>query len=49
MRPTITAFEKSPDGGTVRLAIAKTFWAERFAMLTDRFGIPWIINCATAG
>lgn len=22
--------------------------AERFGMLTDRFGIPWMINCAPA-
>jgi PhnB protein len=21
------------------------FWAFRFGMLTDRFGIPWMINC----
>ena len=21
------------------------FWAERFGMLVDRFGIPWLINC----
>ena len=22
----------------------ETFWAERFAMLTDRFGTPWMLN-----
>lgn len=27
------------------MPIAKTFWAERFGMTTDRFGIPWMINC----
>jgi PhnB protein len=32
------------------MPIAKTFWAERFGMLTDRFGIPWMVNCeAKAG
>src|SRR6266540_3981196 len=25
--------------------LAKTFWAARFGMLVDRFGIPWLINC----
>src|SRR5689334_16894835 len=33
------------EGGKVCVPIAKTFWAERFAMVTDRFGIPWAINC----
>ncbi len=37
------------ERGAVRMELQKTFWAERFAMLTDRFGIPWIINCAPAG
>ena len=29
------------DGGTVRMPLAKTFWAARFGMLTDRFGVRW--------
>ena len=32
----------------MRLPIQKTFWAERFGMLTDRFGIPWMVNYAGA-
>ena len=31
-------------GGSVQMALQATFWAERFAMLTDRFGVPWMIN-----
>ena len=27
------------------MPLEKTFWAERFGMLVDRFGIPWLINC----
>ena len=23
----------------------KTFWAHRFGMVTDQFGIPWMVNC----
>jgi len=36
------------EGGTVDMPLEKTFWAERFGMLTDRFGIPWMINCSLA-
>jgi PhnB protein len=38
-------FTALADGGTVRMARAQTFWASRFGMLTDRFRIPWMINC----
>ena len=27
----------------------ETFWSERFGMVVDRFGIPWMINCETPG
>ncbi|MGO9472796.1 MAG: VOC family protein, partial [Rhodomicrobium sp.] len=33
------------EGGHVRMALDKTFWAARFGMVADRFGIPWMINC----
>lgn len=26
----------------------ETFWAVRFGMLVDRFGIPWMVNCEKA-
>lgn len=32
-------------GGTVVMPLEPTFWAARFGMLVDRFGIPWMINC----
>jgi PhnB protein len=32
------------EGGTVRMPIGKTFWSPRFGMLTDRFGVAWMIN-----
>lgn len=32
------------EDGEVRMPLAETFWAERFAMFTDRFGTPWMIN-----
>lgn len=39
-------FSALAEGGTVRLPLQETFWALRFGMLTDRFGIPWEFNCA---
>jgi PhnB protein len=38
-------FHALADGGQVRMPIEETFWAIRFGMLVDRFGIPWMINC----
>jgi PhnB protein len=26
------------------IPLEKTFWAARFGMVIDRFGIPWLIN-----
>jgi PhnB protein len=38
-------FHVLADGGRVVVPLEKTFWAARFGMLVDRFGIPWLINC----
>jgi PhnB protein len=38
-------FQALSENGTVRMPIQKTFWALRFGMLVDQFGIPWMINC----
>jgi len=38
-------FHALAENGTVRMPIGKTFWAERFGMLVDQFGTPWMINC----
>ncbi len=32
------------EKGRVRMPLEKTFWATRFEMLLDRFGIPWMVN-----
>jgi PhnB protein len=37
-------FAALAEGGTVRMALDKTFWAERFGDLVDRFGIPWMVS-----
>ena len=41
-------FSALSDGGEVRMPLEKTFWAERFGMTVDRFGTPWMVNCAPA-
>jgi PhnB protein len=41
-------FNELSAGGTVHMPLEKTFWAERFGMFVDRFGIPWMINCEAA-
>jgi PhnB protein len=38
-------FAKMSEGGTVTMPIQETFWATRFGMLTDKFGINWMFNC----
>ena len=38
------AFAALADGGQVKMPLAKTFWSPRFGMLTDRFGIGWMIS-----
>jgi PhnB protein len=38
-------FQALAENGTVKMPMQKTFWAARFGMLVDRFGIPWMINC----
>jgi PhnB protein len=42
-------FRALAENGTVRMPLQKTFWAEGFGMLVDRFGIPWMVNCEQAG
>lgn len=32
------------EGGSVQMPLAKTFWTSSFGMLTDKFGVPWMVN-----
>ena len=41
-------FAALSESGTVTVPLQKTFWAVRYGMLTDQFGIPWMINCERA-
>jgi PhnB protein len=41
-----SVFNALAEGGRVTMPLQKSFWAESFGMLTDRFGTPWIVNGA---
>ncbi|MCY7354169.1 MAG: VOC family protein [Lysobacter sp.] len=36
-------FAALSEGGHVQMPLAKTFWSARYGMLTDRFGISWMV------
>jgi PhnB protein len=37
-------WEKLSDGATVTVPLEKQMWGDEFGMLTDRFGIDWMVN-----
>jgi len=41
-------FRALSENGRVQMPLQQTFWASRFGMLVDRFGIPWMVNCEQA-
>lgn len=43
-------FQALSAGGQVHMPMTESFFAARFGMLVDRFGIPWMVICEkTAG
>ena len=40
-------FNKLSQGGKVDMPLAKQFWGDTFGMLTDRFGVHWMVNIAS--
>lgn len=37
-------FAALSDGGLVTMPLEKTFWAPKFGMLQDRFGVGWMVS-----
>ena len=37
-------FNTLAHNGTVKMQLQETPWAQRFGVLVDRFGVPWLIN-----
>ena len=42
-------FDKLADGGQVTMPLEKQMWGDEFGMLTDKFGVDWMVNIAGAG
>ena len=43
-----TVFAALGDGGQVQQPLIQTFFSSRFGMLTDRFGVGWMVTVAQA-
>jgi PhnB protein len=39
-------FAALTQGGKVSMPLTKTFWSPKFGMVTDRFGISWMVSLA---
>ena len=39
-----STFAALGEGGMVTMPLSKTFWSSSFGMLTDQFGVPWMVN-----
>lgn len=37
------AFDALANGGSVQMPLAKTFWSPCYGMVTDRFGVGWMV------
>lgn len=40
-------FNSLSIGGEIIFSPQKTFWSPCYAIVVDRFGVPWKINCGT--
>jgi PhnB protein len=45
LKKTDEYFNKLSEGGKIIMPLQDTFWGARFGMLTDKFGINWMVNC----
>lgn len=41
-------WDKLAEGATVAMPLEKAVWGDTFGMLTDRFGVAWLVNIAGA-
>ena len=39
-------FEQLSAGGTITMPLEKAPWGDTFGMLTDKFGVAWLVNIA---
>lgn len=43
------AFMALAEGARITMPLGPTLFAERFGLLIDEFGAPWMVNCEKAG
>ena len=41
-------WDKLSGSGTTTMPMAQQSWGDEFGMCTDKFGVPWMINCEKA-
>ncbi len=41
-------WNKLSEGGTVTMPLEKQAWGDEFGMVTDKFGVPWLMNIGQA-
>jgi PhnB protein len=39
-------YERLSAGGTVLMPLEKAPWGDKFGMVTDKYGIQWMVNVA---
>lgn len=39
-------FDALAEGGTITMPLEKQVWGDEFGMLTDKYGISWMVNIA---
>jgi PhnB protein len=39
-------FAALAEGGQIQMPLTETFWSPRFGMLSDRFGVGWMVSVA---
>ena len=44
-----SVFNALADGGKVTMPLEKTFWAPKFGMLEDKFGVGWMVSVQHKG
>ena len=42
-------YEALCEDGSVEMALGPTFWSPLFAMVTDKFGVGWMLSITNAG
>ena len=42
-------WDRLSDGGSIGVPLAQAPWGDTFGMVTDRFGVPWMVNITASG